>query len=267
VIRIEPIPQETFIMRLFCAAVLLAGAALCAPAHAADREERLFEMRTYYAAPGKLDALLARFRDHTCKLFEKHGITNVGYWLPIDNTENKLVYLLAYKDRAARDQSWKGFMADADWQKAFKESEAAGKLVTRVEVRFLGATDYSPVVKPADGGSRVFELRTYTASPGRLDALNQRFRDHTVKLFEKHGMTNVGYWMPEKGQKGAGETLIYILAHKSVAAAKESFDAFRADPDWVAAKSASEEKAGGSLTIKDGVKSEFMKAVDFSPIR
>ena len=73
---------------------------------AAQTEARFFEMRTYYAAPGKLDDLLARFRDHTAKLFEKHGIVNVGYWLPLTNSENKLVYLLAYPSREAREQSW-----------------------------------------------------------------------------------------------------------------------------------------------------------------
>jgi hypothetical protein len=80
-------------------------------------------------------------------------------------------------------------------------------------------------------------------------------------------MTNVGYWTPAKEQKGADNTLIYILAHKSVNAAKKSFDEFRKDPDWIAAREASEKKAGGSLTVKDGVKSTFMKATDYSPIR
>jgi hypothetical protein len=235
---------------------------------AADKDERLYEMRIYYAAPGRVDALLTRFRDHTCKLFEKHGIANIGYWVPADNKDNKLVYIVAHKDMDSKNASWKGFIADPDWQKAYKESEKEGKLVDRIEVRFLRATDYSPAIKPAQSDRpRVFELRTYTASPGKLDALNARFRDHTLQLFEKHGMTNVGYWMPDKGQKGADDTLIYMLAHKSVDAAQASFDEFRKDPDWVAARKASEEKAGGSLTVKDGVKSEFMKATDFSPIR
>ncbi len=76
--------------------------------------------RAYYAAPGKLDALKTRFRDHTCKLFEKHGMVNIGYWLPVTNSENKLVYLLAYPSRDAREKSWQEFMADPDWQTAAK---------------------------------------------------------------------------------------------------------------------------------------------------
>ena len=79
---------------------------LALPLVAAEPDTRCFEMRTYYAAPGKLDALNARFRDHTCKLFEKHGMVNIGYWVPMTNTENKLVYLLAYPNREAREKSW-----------------------------------------------------------------------------------------------------------------------------------------------------------------
>src|SRR5262245_29293024 len=165
---------------------------------AADKETRVLELRIYYAASDKLDALHARFRDHTCKLFEKHGMTNIGYWVPAENPDRKLIYILAHKSREAADKSWKDFIADPDWQKAYKESETNGKLVDKIERRFLNATDYSPEIKSSSGGDRVFELRTYTASKGNLESLNARFRDHTLKLFEKHGMTNVGYWVPSK---------------------------------------------------------------------
>src|SRR5258706_14911392 len=89
----------------------------CTLAALGASDSRVYEMRTYYAAADKLDALHARFRDHTVKLFEKHGIVNVGYWVPIENTENKLIYILSYPIRDARESSWKGFMADPDWQK------------------------------------------------------------------------------------------------------------------------------------------------------
>ena len=213
----------------------------------AAKDTRVYEMRVYYAAPGKLDALNARFRDHTVKLFEKHGMTNVGYFVPVgDNKDNKLVYFLSYPSKEARDQSWKAFGADPDWKKAHAESEKDGKLVAKNEQKFLSATDYSPMLKIGAGKKdRVFELRTYTATKGNLPGLDARFRDHTIKLFEKHGMTNVVYWHLLPDQKGADTTLIYLLAHDSPEAAKKSFDSFRMDPDWVAARKASEEKAGG----------------------
>lgn len=116
---------------------------------AADEAEapRFFEMRTYTAADGKFDALHKRFRDHTTRLFEKHGMTNVGYWTPVEGPgkDNTLVYLLAYPSREAREASWKGFMADPDWQAVYKESHKDGPLVSKVESRFLSPTDYSAI--------------------------------------------------------------------------------------------------------------------------
>ena len=237
------------------------------PSFAAEKDTRCFEMRTYFAAPGKLDDLLARFRDHTVKLFEKHGITNIGYWVPVENTDNKLVYVIAFPSREERDKSFREFGADPDWQSARKASEEKGKLVTKVVSVFLSATDFSPEIKPSAAAPRVFELRTYTTTPGNLARLQARFRDHTVALFTKHGMTNLFYWTPMPDQKDADSTLVYLLAHKDADAAKASFGAFRTDPAWVAAKEASEKDGGGSLTTPDGVKSEFLNATDFSPAK
>ena len=115
---------------------------------------------------------------------------------------------------------------------------------------------------------RVFELRTYTATKGNLGHLNDRFKDHTVKLFEKHGMTNVVYWNLLKGEKDDDKMLIYLLAHKDKDAAAKSFGAFRDDPDWKAAREASEKKGGGSLTeAKGGVVSEFLTPTAYSPLK
>jgi hypothetical protein len=227
-------------------------------------------MRVYYAAEGKLDALNARFKNHTCKLFEKHGIANVGYFVPAgDNKDNKLVYFISSPSKEAHDKAFKEFLADPDWKKAYAESEKDGKLVTKIDSTFLTATDYSPAIKIEKGkDERVFELRTYIATKGNLGNLNDRFKDHTIKLFEKYGMTNIAYWNILKGQKGEDTKLIYLLAHKSQEAAKKSFDEFRLDPDWVAARKASEEKGGGSLTeAKGGVVSEFLVPTDYSPLK
>jgi hypothetical protein len=251
--------------RSFLATTMLA-AATTLTSHAAE-DTRCFEMRVYHPAPGKLDALNARFRDHTCKLFEKHKITNIGYWLPVDPTDQRLHYVLAYPSREARDASWKAFMADPDWKAAQKASEANGKLVDKVESYFMTATDFSPEVKPSEAAPRIFELRTYTTTPGNLDRLLARFRDHTCKLFAKYGMTNVAYWKLMPDQKGAENTLVYMLAHKDVDAAKTSFTNFRADPDWKAAREASEKEGGGSLTVPDGVKSLMLKPTDYSPTK
>ena len=237
--------------------------------NAAEKDTRVYEMRIYIAPEGKLDELNARFRNHTVRLFEKHGITSLGYWVPTDKekgSDNTLIYVLSYPSREAAKASWANFMKDPDWLKAWKESEQNGKLVERVESIYMKPVDYSPVPKPEKSGDeRIFELRKYTTPEGKLDDLHARFRDHTMKLFSKHGMTHVGYWEPLDKEKGAGHTLLYILAHDSREAARKSFDAFRADPAWIKAKTASEQN--GSLTTPNGVESTFMKPVDYSPMK
>lgn len=121
--------------------------ALLSPSTAEDAKSRFFEQRIYTTNPGKLDALHARFRDHTNKLFVKHGMELIGYWTPVDGeeAENTLIYVLAYPSREARDAAWKAFIADPDWQQAYQESTADGKLVKGVKSTFLTPTDYSPI--------------------------------------------------------------------------------------------------------------------------
>jgi NIPSNAP len=110
-------------------------------------DARVFELRTYHAAPGKMKALHARFRDHTCKLFKKHGLTVVGFWNPTDpkEAEKTLIYVLAFPSREAAAKSWKAFQSDPAWQAAKAESEKDGKLVDRVESVYMSPTDYSPI--------------------------------------------------------------------------------------------------------------------------
>jgi hypothetical protein len=262
--------ERSPMVRLLALAVL---ALLPLAASATEKEARLYEIRIYYAAEGKLEALNSRFRDHTLKLFEKHGMTNHAYFVPEGkNPERKLVYLISHKDMDARNKSFKDFIADPDWVKAYKESEKDGKLVDKIIEVFTHTTDYSPTVKAIDG-KHTFELRTYITTPNNLDGINARFRDHTMKLFEKYGMSNLWYFNLVQDVKSKdlplkkADTLIYFLAHKSTEARNASFDNFRKDPAWIAARYASETKAGGSLTMKDGVKSEMLVPTDYSPLK
>jgi hypothetical protein len=255
-------------MLKFTAITLLAAAAasLTLFAEEVSPGKEVYEMRVYYAAEGKLDALHARFRDHTMGLFEKHGIKNVGYFVPEGaNPERKLVYFIKHASRDARTKSFRDFGSDPDWQKAAKESEKDGRLVTKIEESFLIPTDYSPTPKIEKKGDRIFELRTYTTPEGKLENLNSRFRDHTLNLFKKHGMENIIYWTKMPDQKDANTTLVYLLAHKNKEARDKSFDAFRQDPDWVKAKTESEKN--GSLTVDQGVKSEILVPTDYSPLK
>jgi hypothetical protein len=110
-------------------------------------ENRVFELRIYHAAPGKMKALHARFRDHTCKLFKNHGITIIGFWSPTKegDADKLLYYMLAYPSQEAADKSWKAFRADPDWIKAKAASEKDGTLVSKIESVYMNPTDYSPM--------------------------------------------------------------------------------------------------------------------------
>lgn len=130
------------------AAALAAGLAAGCGRHAMNEgKSRVFEMRTYIANEGKMEALHARFRDHTNKLFVKHGMELVGYWVPTsgENADRTLVYILAYPSKEAADKAWKAFRDDPDWKKAKADSEKDGVLVQKVISQFLTSTDYSPI--------------------------------------------------------------------------------------------------------------------------
>jgi len=140
--------------RIFAAALFLAAAAARATAQtpaassaSLAKDSRCFELRTYYALPGRLEALHARFRNHTNRLFQKHGMTLVGYWVPTDAAKaaNTLIYVLAYPSCEAREKSWEGFRKDPEWNEARTASEKDGKIVDKVESVVMTATDYSPM--------------------------------------------------------------------------------------------------------------------------
>lgn len=130
-------------------AVLVTGAGIGLAVVPAQGEEAamIYELRKYYVFEGKADAINARFRDHTMALFEKHGMTNIGYWAPAEPKEGDpaLIYIVAHASRAQADANWKAFAADPEWHAVQKASEADGKIVSKVERQYLNPTDYSPL--------------------------------------------------------------------------------------------------------------------------
>ena len=222
----------------------------------------VYELRTYTTNAGKLDNLNARFRDHTVALFEKHGIQSIGYWVPVAK-ENTLVYVIKHKSRAAAKASWQAFVADPAWKKVARESQLDGQILAKApESVYMETTDYSATWKNGSADDDdLFELRIYKAAEGKLGKLDARFRDHTIRLFEKHGMRNVAYWHPTD-EPNSKDHLIYIIKHESRAAAKASWQAFGADPDWKKAAAAS-----GVGRLAKPPASTYMKATDYSAIK
>ena len=138
-------------------------------------------------------------------------------------------------------------------------SVVVGAVLVGLIVGWTSASLRADADKPA---ALVYELRTYTTEEGRLPALHARFKDHTIKLFEKHGMKNVLYFTPvDSDGKSVDNKLVYLLAHKSQAAAKASFDAFRQDPEWIAARDASEKD--GKIVAK--LETQFFNLTEYSP--
>lgn len=130
-----------------CAAIVVGAGWVLHQQAAGDSEKAeplVYELRTYVTEPGRLPALHKRFREHTLRLFEKHGMKNIAYWTP-EGKDDTLVYVVAHKSRQAADKSWQAFRDDPEWQKVYEESHKDGKIVAKVERQFLVATDYSPM--------------------------------------------------------------------------------------------------------------------------
>ncbi len=137
----SPLAAGLLVATAFAAGAITQGTLAAQPAG------RVFELRTYTAPEGKLGELHARFRNHTLRIFEKHGMSNVVYLSPLDPpaAENQLVYLLAHRSREAAKASWDAFVNDPEWKKVSAESQVNGRIVAKVDSQFLTATDYSPL--------------------------------------------------------------------------------------------------------------------------
>lgn len=129
-------------LTMIASCLLFAGAA-----SAQTAPGKVYELRTYTATPGNLDKLLTRFRNHTMRIFEKHGMTNIGYWIPVDESEsgNTLIYILSHDSQEAAARSWQAFGADPEWQKVNEESNANGPILQSVVRKYLTAADFSPM--------------------------------------------------------------------------------------------------------------------------
>jgi len=254
--------QPLFLMKKLI--VFLFASLLSFGTNAKPKPSKYYELRIYYCNEGKLPTLETRFRDHTTKLFEKHGMENIGYWTPTTENNSVLYYVLGYPSKEAREASWKAFMADPEWQSVMKESELNGKIISKIESKFMTLNPEltKKIKKKQANPERLFEMRTYYLLPGRYPNIVARFRDHTRKLFENQGMENIMYFETIE-KDGAQPTLLYFLAHKDADAAKKSWDGFRNDPNWIKARDASEE----SGKIVEKVESIIMKPTDYSPIR
>jgi hypothetical protein len=220
-----------------------------------------FEMRTYTANDGKMPDLVKRFQNHTMAIFERLGMENIIYWLPVDESDNTLTYILGYPDAKARDRMWQAFNNDPEWQKVYQESIENGRLVREVQEVFMikapGLNDH-----PIPSQSGIFQLRTYYCFDGKINDLQARFRNHTQNLFEKQGLKNYMYFLTVE-KDGSQPKLVYFLGDSNQQAYETAFDNFRKDPEWIKARDASEKNG----KIVEKVDAKFLKTLPFSPMK
>lgn len=220
-----------------------------------------FEMRTYTIHEGKMPDLIQRFQNHTRALFAKHGIENVAYFLSEAEPEKQLTFILGYPDAASRDTRWNNFANDPEWKAVATASEANGKIVQKVDQVFMvwaQGLNSRKVSRP----SGIFQLRTYHLLPGRLDAIQTRFRDYTQDLFEKQGLSNYPYWVTIE-KEGVQAKLVYLLGHQTKDDFNAAFGRFVADPEWILARDVSE--ASGKIVEK--IDAIFFTVLPFSPMK
>ena len=230
-------------------------------------EGSVYELRIYAANEHRFQHLIKRFREHTDRIFKKHGLESVGYWIPTEGPPKKrrrFVYILTHPSRYAAYVNWNHFSNDREWEAVLDQPEFQGLLAEKPTSIFMTANDYSAAARNAiekPGG--VYELRTYVTNPGKLPKLNTRFRDHTTRLFKKHGMKNVAYWTPFD-TPDSGNTLIYLIHHASREQSDVNWKAFTSDPDWQ--KVAKESQLDGKF-LTEPPERIYLKALDFSPLK
>jgi hypothetical protein len=137
--------NKSHILSFMCGGLVVLGLTMVNKSNA-QSSGHVYELRTYQAPAGKLDALEARFRDHTEAIFKRHDMKAIGYWVPQDNKDNLLIYILEHKSKEEATKNWAAFQADEDWKKVRTESEANGPLTTKPPVSvYMSPTDFSPM--------------------------------------------------------------------------------------------------------------------------
>lgn len=256
-------------------------------------DSSIYELQCFRTQAGFADQFCNLVKTDGLRAINKQSVELLGAWRPVNSSDERLFLLFKHSSKEEALRVWTEVREDEEWLAASqKATPPQGDLIQDFQRIFLNTMDYSPSLSLENNSPRVFELRTYVATPGNLKNLNDRFRNHTVELFAKHGITNLIYWSVERTDtidcddlfhavgatkaealKESGNllardnALVYLLGHPSEEAGKASFQSFLADPVWKKALDESVKNAGGSLTVPGGVQSVYLKATDFSPVQ
>jgi hypothetical protein len=225
----------------------------------------VYELRTYIAARDRFEHLVTRFREHTDRLFRKHNMQPVGYWVPAEGppiSKRTFVYILKHPSRYDAWKNWVAFTNDREWQRVLDQPVFQGLHIGKPESTFMTVIDDS-IVKLNDGDGRagVYELATYTASPGKLPMLTGHFREHATGLFNANAMQHIASWTPFDRPESESR-LISLICHSNREQVDVNWKAAKRDARWRQATSDSE--TGDSLLAKPPEQS-YLIPLDFSP--
>ncbi len=226
---------------------------------------RYYDLRLYTVTFGKMDGVMERFRGTVDPVRRKHGIETVGYWsAPGTTNGGTFAYLLAARSKEGLQEQEKEFGADPDFQKGYAaSSQKHGKTVDSIVSVPL---DVDPTAKfdlAASPKPRAFDLRIYSVLPGKLDAFRDRWRDHAVPIYERHGLHSIGWWVAAKKDAVGNDQFICLLAGESIGSIQRSIGEFHQDPEWQRVER--ETEMDGKL--RSGVTAHRLAPTDFSKLR
>lgn len=223
-----------------------------------------YELRVYSVTSNKLDGVLERFRDTVEPVRRKYGITTAGYWTATTTDGDKFIYLMAAANVERLKEQEKAFGADADFKRGYAASNARhGKTVDNILMLPLSVDAGAKFDFAAGRTPRTFDLRIYSVPPGKLDAFRNRWRDHAVPIYERHGLHSLGWWISAKKDTAGNEQFVALLAGKSSDSIQQSIAAFHQDGDWQRIERETERDG----KLRGAVEAFKMTAAEFSLLK
>jgi hypothetical protein len=234
------------------------------PISTASDRPRYTELRIYHVLPGKLEAALERLGEGVVALKRRHGLNPLAYWKSHDSQPAPVVVeLLAPPSEASSRSAWDAFAADSELVAGESASNAAnGECFSHVEIlRLVAPADVWNLVVNSDRPNRTFDLRLYTRTPGKEDAFRERWQKHATRIYERHGMDNLGWWEATDAEHPG--VLVALLAHESFDAISATIGRFHQDNEWISIEKATESHG----PLRSGVAAYKLVPADFSPLK
>jgi sugar lactone lactonase YvrE len=226
---------------------------------------RYAELRVYHVLPGKRDAALEQLGEPFVALKRRHGLNPQAYWISQEASAEApvVVELLAPPSAAASREAWRALKADSEFETlAISGDKTRDEFVSRIEtVQLTAPADVWDVTANSQRPSRVFDLRLYTRSAGKEDAFRERWHQHAARIYERHGMDNLGWW--EATDAEHPRVFVTLFAHESLEAIHATIGKFHQDSEWLAIEKKSESEG----PLRSGVTSFKLVPASFSPIK